>query len=204
MLLMLTPAGADAGYVQLVKLPSPTPLDFSLDMITPPTPVKGMQLSILSPTTGLAVVVAVARSKPNIEPESPILRPHLDPHSDRIFVLLINSRPAASEQPVANSLTVQVRSESATTPWTVIENQNVLADGAPNPDCSMLHYFPGPPGAWGFANASVVLRAAFDISPFERWEAYEELAAAINVACGSVGGGEFPRRVRQEPPPPHP
>jgi hypothetical protein len=50
----------------------------------------------------------------------------------------------------------------------------------------------------------VVLRAAFDISSFERWEGYEEVASAINVACGSVGSGEFPRRVRQEPPPPHP
>ena len=61
MLLMLTPAGADAGYVQLVKLESRTPLDFSLDMITTRTPVKGMQLSILSATTGLACIMAVAR-----------------------------------------------------------------------------------------------------------------------------------------------
>ena len=131
--------------MQLVTLPAPTPADFSLDMITPATPVKGLRLLLVGPTTGLAVAVGVARSKLNRVPNSIILRPHLDAHPDRTFVLIINRQAAGSEQPVANAVRLQVRSESSDTPWTVLENQNVLADGAPNPDCSMLHYFPGPP-----------------------------------------------------------
>lgn len=201
-----TPAPAKTR-VHLVTLATPAQFDFAIATITPSGPTRGLRISLLGEPSELAVAAAVARAKRYRPPNTPraILMPPLDPHPGRTFVVIVNRQPRGSTQPAPASVELQLQSRVPEGAPTVSLSLDVLADGAPGADCSMLHYFPGDPrfgpGAWSFANPFVVLRSLLAWAPDD---GTAEVGNALDLACHGVGGEGFGRWVRQEPPPVHP
>jgi hypothetical protein len=195
-----------------VALATPSQFDFAIATITLAGPVTGLELSVTGSASERAVGAAVARAKPRRPPGASkgILIPPVDPHPGRMFVVITNRQLRGSSTPAANSITLRIHTSSPGDAPMVIENLNVLADGAPGADCSMLHYFPGisgiAPGAWSFANADVVLRSllAWRSGGVYPSSGTNEVASALDVACHGFGGEELERWVRQEAPPVHP
>jgi hypothetical protein len=194
-----------------VTISTPSPFDFSLVTISPPGPTAGLRLGVVGAGSELLVGAAVARAS-RFKPAKAapnILKPPLDPHPGRIFVVIVNREQAGSTEAPPSSVGLRIQTGEGEADPTVAEDADVLAGGAPGADCSMQHYFPGFPGAndgaWSFVNAFVVLKPLFD------WRSGQDVVSgtaavedALNTACGGLAGGEFSRWVRQEPPPPHP
>jgi len=204
----LASPAAGRSRAHRVVLTAPSQLDFAIATITPRGSARGLRLSVIGSADGQYVAAAVARAHPYLPHRFPeVFMPPLDTHPGRVFVVIVNRVPRGSTEPAAKTITLRIETRSREGAPTLEEHVNVLAQGAPGLDCSMLHFFPNayePNGGRRLLfNSFVVLRSLLGW-PGEAvaGDGDAQVQEALNQSCS--GFGDFRRWVLQEPPPPHP
>jgi hypothetical protein len=182
-------ARASPAREHIVSVNAPTQFDFSLATVVLHGRVSRLRASVVGRPAHELVEVAAARSNDHL-----------------IFILVTNRVPRGTRARAPKLVRVRLSSHAPTTA-TFSQDANILLNGAPRQDCSILPDSPlghpylsgyqleglaGMPGRFGGPGVTRQLGLA------------EDVAHALDQACGDAADSQFARWVRREPPIPHP
>jgi hypothetical protein len=202
------PAVAESAIANhTVTIAAPARLDFTLATVKLSGPASGVRASVIGPTKHEYVAAAEVVKPPPAAIPPPPLAQAARSYPGPIFIVVVNRQQR--DTPVAGSSAVSVRIHTRV-PESVpqfSEHVDVLADGAPDQNCSWLapNSALGHPYIYGMAlkplAGTVSEPSAETVGP---GGVDEVVAHALAQACGDSIETTFERWVRQEPGPAHP
>lgn len=162
-----------------VQITVPAQFDFTLASLTLSGSAIGSHVVATEPT-GFDYVAAAALCQ---------ARRH-------IFVLVVNRLPRGSHAQSAESIALRVKTRDTELAPTIVQQVNVLANGAPGQDCSFIPSISADPPFTNYSGPRPLLGS--ELSPL--FGETEKVARALDQACHVVWESTFERWVRQEPP----